>query len=316
MENNDTKSISKEKSEKGSNSCVIDLSLDNENGLEEIELNERYETDNNKIPLNKSFDDIQNFKKKLNLKDNFENILDLGEEDLLSNNEYDNNFRKTRSKTFREKNYYNKNSPIPKPIEIDEYIKPLRLNSHKTIIRESSQKDLIECKSSDDKSDPSQNYLNYFSKDEDTDEEIKSTLKINKINNKNEINYFKSKVSCKYYNEYENVLNIEKIFFKNINSQDSILIGKNQNIQNSQKRQFWHKHINVFKKKLNLNKIAEKAKEKSEKKIKKADTFTKNNYEGLFLLGVLESAAKEKKRRKTIQNSKLNKNNKDDEDEK
>ena len=315
MESFDTKNKSKEKSEKGSNSCVIDLSLDNENVLEEIELNEKSEMDNNKITLNKSFDDIQNFKKKLNLKDNFENILDLGEEGMLSDNEYDNNFGRTRSKTYKEKSYY-KNSPIPKPIEIDEYIKPLRLNSHKTIIRESSQIDLIDCKSSDDKSEPSQNYLNYFSKDEDTDEEIKNTLKINKINNKKEMKFFKPKFNCNYYNEYENILNIEKIFFKNINSQDNILIGKNQNIQNSQKRQFWHKHINVFKKQLNLFKNAKKTKEKSEIKIKKADTFTKNNYEGLFILGVLESAAKEKKRRKTIQNSKLNKNNKNDEDEK
>lgn len=315
MESYDTKNKSKEKSEKGSNSCVIDLSLDNENVLEEIELNEKSEMDNNKITLNKSFDDIQNFKKKLNLKDNFENILDLGEEGMLSDNEYDNNFGRTRSKTYKEKSYY-KNSPIPKPIEIDEYIKPLRLNSHKTIIRESSQIDLIDCKSSDDKSEPSQNYLNYFSKDEDTDEEIKNTLKINKINDKKEMKFFKPKFNCNYYNEYENILNIEKIFFKNINSQDNILIGKNQNIQNSQKRQFWHKHINVFKKQLNLFKNAKKTKEKSEIKIKKADTFTKNNYEGLFILGVLESAAKEKKRRKTIQNSKLNKNNKNDEDEK
>ena len=315
MESFDTKNKSKEKSEKGSNSCVIDLSLDNENVLEEIELNEKSEMDNNKITLNKSFDDIQNFKKKLNLKDNFENILDLGEEGMLSDNEYDNNFGRTRSKTYKEKSYY-KNSPIPKPIEIDEYIKPLRLNSHKTIIRESSQIDLIDCKSSDDKSEPSQNYLNYFSKDEDTDEEIKNTLKINKINDKKEMKFFKPKFNCNYYNEYENILNIEKIFFKNINSQDNILIGKNQNIQNSQKRQFWHKHINVFKKQLNLFKNTKKTKEKSEIKIKKADTFTKNNYEGLFILGVLESAAKEKKRRKTIQNSKLNKNNKNDEDEK
>ena len=315
MESYDTKNKSKEKSEKGSNSCVIDLSLDNENVLEEIELNEKSEMDNNKITLNKSFDDIQNFKKKLNLKDNFENILDLGEEGMLSDNEYDNNFGRTRSKTYKEKSYY-KNSPIPKPIEIDEYIKPLRLNSHKTIIRESSQIDLIDCKSLDDKSESSQKYLNYFSKDEDTDEEIKNTLKINKINDKKEMKFFKPKFNCNYYNEYENILNIEKIFFKNINSQDNILIGKNQNIQNSQKRQFWHKHINVFKKQLNLFKNAKKTKEKSEIKIKKADTFTKNNYEGLFILGVLESAAKEKKRRKTIQNSKLNKNNKNDEDEK
>ena len=99
MESYDTKNKSKEKSEKGSNSCVIDLSLDNEIGLEEIELNEKSEMDNNKIALNKSFDDIQNFKKKLNLKDNFENILDLADEDLC---EDDN--EKTRSKTFVIKN--------------------------------------------------------------------------------------------------------------------------------------------------------------------------------------------------------------------
>ena len=300
MENNNTKKKSKEKSKKRSNSCVIDLSLDNENGLEGNKLFDKNEIDNNMISLNKSFDDIQNFTKKLNLKDNFENILDLGEEDILSDNEYNGNARKTSSKTFRIKSM-NKNSPIPKPVEIDEYIKPLRLNSHKSIIRESSQKDLIECKSLDDKSDKNQNYLNYFSiRDEDTDEEIKNTLKI-----KNEIIFFKSNINCNYYNEFENILSIEKIFFKNINPQDNILIGNNKNIQNSKKRQFWHKHINVFKKQLKSYKKLEQKEETFGIKIKKSDTFSKkNNYEGLFILGILESAAKEKKRRKTIQNKK------------
>jgi len=313
MESNSTKKKSKEKSQKGSNSCVMDLSLDNENVFEENEFIEKNELENNIISLNKSFDDIQNFTKKLNLKDNFENILDLGVEDILSDNEYNDNSRKARSKTFRLKSL-NKNSPIPKPLEIDEYIKPLRLNSHKSIIRESSQKDLIDCKSLDDKSDASQDYLNYFSnKDDDTDEEIKNTLKINKIKNKSELKFFKSNINCKYYNEFENILNIEKIFFKNINSQDNILIGKNKNILNSQKRQFWHKHINVFKKQIKSYKNLEQKEETFGIKIKKADTFSKkNNYEGLFILGVLESAAKEKKRRKTIQNKKLNKNNEDE----
>ncbi len=313
MENNNTKKKSKEKSKKRSNSCVIDLSLDNENGLEGNKWFDKNEIDNNIISLNKSFDDIQNFTKKLNLILSFENILDLGEEDILSDNEYNGNARKISSKTFRIKSM-NKNSPIPKPVEIDEYIKPLRLNSHKSIIRESSQKDLIECKSLDDKSDKSQNYLNYFSnKEEDTDEEIKSTLKINKIKNKNEIIFFKSNINCNYYNEFENILNIEKIFFKNINSQDNILIGNNKNIQNSKKRQFWHKHINVFKKQLKSYKKLEQKEETFGIKIKKSDTFSKkNNYEGLFILGILESAAKEKKRRKTIQNKKLNKNSEDE----
>ena len=174
---------------------------------------------------------------------------------------------------------------------------------------------MIDCKSFDDKSDTSQNYLNYFSnKDEDTDEENKNALKINKIKNKNEIKFFKSNINCKYYNEFENILNIEKIFFKSINSKDNILIGNNKNIQNSKKRQFWHKHINVFKKQMKSYKKLEQKEETFGIKIKKSDTFSKNNnYEGLFILGVLESAAKEKKRRKTIQNKKLNKN---DEDEK
>ena len=311
MENNNTKKKTKEKSKKGSNSCAISLEKENE-------LIDKNEIENNIILISKSFDDIQNFAPKLNLKDNFENVLDLGEKDILSDNEYNDNIRKTRSKIFRVKSL-NKNSPRPKPIEIDEYIdeyiKPLRLNSHKSIIRESSQKDLIDCKSFDDKSDTSQNYLNYFSnKDEDTDEENKNALKINKIKNKNEIKFFKSNINCKYYNEFENILNIEKIFFKNINSKDNILIGNNKNIQNSKKRQFWHKHINVFKKQMKSYKKLEQKEETFGIKIKKSDTFSKNNnYEGLFILGVLESAAKEKKRRKTIQNKKLNKN---DEDEK
>ena len=311
MENNKTKKKTKEKSKKGNNSCVISLEKENE-------LIDKNEIENNIILISKSFDDIQNFAPKLNLKDNFENVLDLGEKDILSDNEYNDNIRKTRSKIFRVKSL-NKNSPRPKPIEIDEYIdeyiKPLRLNSHKSIIRESSQKDLIDCKSFDDKSDTSQNYLNYFSnKDEDTDEENKNALKINKIKNKNEIKFFKSNINCKYYNEFENILNIEKIFFKSINSKDNILIGNNKNIQNSKKRQFWHKHINVFKKQMKSYKKLEQKEETFGIKIKKSDTFSKNNnYEGLFILGVLESAAKEKKRRKTIQNKKLNKN---DEDEK
>ena len=306
MENNNTKKKTKEKSKKGNNSCVISLEKENE-------LIDKNEIENNIILISKSYDDIQNFAPKLNLKDNFENVLDLGEKDILSDNEYNDNIRKTRSKIFRVKSL-NKNSPRPKPIEIDEYIdeyiKPLRLNSHKSIIRESSQKDLIDCKSFDDKSDTSQNYLNYFSnKDEDTDEENKNALKINKIKNKNEIKFFKSNINCKYYNEFENILNIEKIFFKNINSKDNILIGNNKNIQNSKKRQFWHKHINVFKKQMKSYKKLEQKEETFGIKIKKSDTFSKNNnYEGLFILGVLESAAKEKKRRKTIQNKKLNKN--------
>jgi hypothetical protein len=323
MEENIEKKKSGEKADKGSNSCVIDLSIEGGNGAEETEKNEK--NDNNEIDnttsLNKSFDDFLNFTKKLNLKDNIENILD---EDNLD--EQNNNIRAARSKTFMIMKSSNKKAPKPKPIIIDEYIKPISLNRKKSIIRDNSQKDIIECKSLDDLSDNEKNFLNYDS-NEDSEEDDKCTLKINKIKNENKKVFFDFKINCKYYNEYENILNIEKIFWKNVNNSiyEDILIGKNKNIENKnkKKRKFWHKHINVFKKKLSSPSIkySDDKNDISEYRKKRSDTFhKKNNYEGLFILGVLESAAKEKKRRKTIhikkKNNKSNNNNNKTEDDK
>ena len=99
MEEND-KNIEKE--EKGSNSCVMDLSID---GDDKDHKNKDKDNDNdndnegNTMILNKSFDDVSNFTKKLNLKDNFENILDLADEDLCGDDN-----EKIRSKTFVIKN--------------------------------------------------------------------------------------------------------------------------------------------------------------------------------------------------------------------
>ncbi len=84
-----------EKEEKGSNSCVMDLSI--EGGGDEEENIDKGEGNTNL--LNKSFDDILNFKKNLNLKDNFENILDLEDDENFINEE-----NKVRSKTFAIKN--------------------------------------------------------------------------------------------------------------------------------------------------------------------------------------------------------------------
>jgi hypothetical protein len=317
MEENIEKKKSGEKVDKGSNSCVIDLSIEGGNGAEETEKNEK--NDNNEIDnttsLNKSFDDFLNFTKKLNLKDNIENILD---EDNLD--EQNNNTRATRSKTFMIMKSSNKKAPKPKPIIIDEYIKPISLNRKKSIIRDNSQKDIIECKSLDDLSDNEKNFLNYDS-NEDSEEDDKCTLKINKIKNENKKVFFDFKINCKYYNEYENILNIEKIFWKNVNNSiyEDILIGKNKNIQNREKRKFWQKHINGFKKQLNSMKILEEknGKEIFEFRKKRSDTFSKkNNSEGLFILGVLESAAKDKKRRKTMHSKRIIKNVQKVEDEK
>ena len=61
-----------EKYEKGSNSCVIDLSIDAD--VEDKD-KDKENTEGN-IMLNKSFDEIKNFSQKLTLKDNFENIFE------------------------------------------------------------------------------------------------------------------------------------------------------------------------------------------------------------------------------------------------
>ena len=76
-----------EKDEKGSNSCVMDLSLDG-GGEEKDNLEEN-------IILNKSFDDIKNFSSKLTLKDNYENIF----EDIFFNDE-ELKEKSSRSKTI------------------------------------------------------------------------------------------------------------------------------------------------------------------------------------------------------------------------
>ena len=85
-----------EKFEKGSNSCVMDLSIDE--GGEEKENQDKDDKEDkeegNTNILNKSFD---KFTQNLNLKDNFENILDFDENIFNDEN-------KMRSKTFAIKN--------------------------------------------------------------------------------------------------------------------------------------------------------------------------------------------------------------------
>ena len=323
-----------EKNDKGSNSCVMDLSIDVGNGGEEVENFDKNEKDNT-TSLNKSFDDILNFTKKLNLKDNFENILDFGlEEERTTTDDQNIDNRKNRSKTFKLKKSINKMVPKPKPIKLDEYIKPLRLNSKKSIISENDPNNIIECKSCDDKSFNEKKNLNMnYLFNEDSEEEIANTLQINKINEiKNETKkmLFDNNINCKYYNEFENILHIEKIFWKKINNDiyDDVLIGKNKNMQNRKKSKFWQKHINCFKKELNsLKKIKENKdydnndNDKNEFRIKRSDTFSKkSNHEGLFILGVLQSAAKDKKRRKTMHSKRsikqIQKDENKDEDQK
>lgn len=127
-----------EKIDKGSNLSVMDLSIDAGIGTEEVENkeknNEKNEIDNSSS-LNRSFDNFLNFTSKLNLIDNLENILDYGEEKKTTNDLHNIENRKIRSKIFKIKKKNNLMAPKPKLISIDEYIKPLRLDSKKSIAK-------------------------------------------------------------------------------------------------------------------------------------------------------------------------------------
>ena len=98
--------------------------------------------------------------------------------------------------------------------------------------------------------------------------------------------------------EYENILNSDSLFLPKDN------FNKKLNCCKNKKNNYWHKHI--IKQKL-------KSKEKKSKNKNKAIGFNKSktfNYDekkfidtqGLFILGVLESASSEKKKRITMGN--------------
>ena len=202
------------------------------------------------------------------------------------------------------------NAPKIKPKECDEeQISPLTLNRktyfqdysyHKNNFNLSydSRKDLIDSKSCNNDNI----CINSFSSD-DTE---RTTPNVNDLNNfsicrkkmKNIINNSNIKSSF----EYENILNSDNIF-----QISNDLLDAKFNSNKNKKSNFWHKHIvkqnlklfskeKINKSNNNINTFLNKSKTFNFDKKKIIDT------QGLFILGVLESAANEKKKRITIGN--------------
>ena len=298
----DEENISKEI---GSNSSVLNLSLNFSNNNQEN--NDIYSDSCS----NSSFDIPKFLSKNIVLKEEKEES-DLNTVDFecfeIINQENKDIIRK-RSKTDYIPVCLINNAPKIKLKECDEdIISPLTL-SKKTYFQDYScpkasynilydfQKDLIDCKSCDN---------NLSDNDFFSDDTERTTPNANDLNNlsicrkkmKNIIN--NSYIKSSY--EYENILNSDLIF-KTKNE----LSYKNNNSKKNKKNNFWHKHI--VKQKL---KSKEKNKNKCSNKNKtigynKSKTFNYDEQkimdtQGLFILGVLESAAKEKEKRKTTGN--------------
>lgn len=286
--------------EVGSNSSVLNLSLNISNNKEDKEDNFSDSCSNS------SFDIPKFLSKNIILKEEKE------ETDSCTSNFECFEIRskskeksRKRSKTDYIPTCLINNAPKIRPKECDEeLVSPLTLNK-KTFFPNYSclkntynilydfQKNLVDCKSCND---------NLSDNDIFSDDTERTTPNANDLNNfslcrkkmKNIIN--NSQIKSSY--EYENILNSDSLFLPKDN------FNKKLNCCKNKKNNYWHKHI--IKQKL-------KSKEKKSKNKNKAIGFNKSktfNYDekkfidtqGLFILGVLESAASEKKKRITMGN--------------
>ena len=287
--------------ELGSNSSVLNLSLDisthNQNNNEII----------SDSCSNSSFDIPKCLSKNIILKEEKEDT-----DSTTSNYEciqiQNENITRKRSKTNYIPRCLINNAPKIKPKIInDELISPLKLctkaNYQENIsekitnnILSDIQKDLIDCKSCNDTISDDDNDLFFDDIERTTPNETDlNNFSLCRKKMKNVIS--SSNISSSY--EYENILNSESIFQSTCKSSNNFF-----NCPKNRKNNFWHKHI--LKQKL---KTMEENKKKYSNKNKqigfiKSKTFNLDEQkiidtQGLFILGVLECAANDKKKRIT-----------------
>ena len=288
--------------ELGSNSSVLNLSLD---------ISTHNQNNNDIISdscSNSSFEIPKCLSKNIILKEEKEDT-----DSTTSNYECiqiqnENNITRKRSKTNYIPRCLINNAPKIKPKIIDdELISPLKL-CIKTNFQENSsekktnnvlydiQKDLIDCKSCNDTISDDDNDLFFDDIERTTPNETDlNNFSLCRKKMKNVIS--SSNISSSY--EYENILNSESIFQSTCKSSNNYF-----NCPKNRKNNFWHKHI--LKQKL---KTMEKNKKKYFLENKqtgfiKSKTFNLDEQkiidtQGLFILGVLECAANDKKKRIT-----------------
>lgn len=288
------------KKEIGSNSSVLNLSLNDSKNIQE-------KNDNNSDSCSNSSLDFPKFLgTNIILKKENEEI-DLSTSNFESFEIENNTITRKRSRSHYIPTSLINNAPKIKPKQCNEdLISPLTL-SIKTYFQDYScqkntynilydfQKNIVDSKSCDD---------NLSDTDIFSEETERTTPNINDLNNfsicrkkmKNIIN--NSKIKSFY--EYENILNSDSIFQPTID-----LNNKKHNSNQNKKNNFWHKHI--VKQKLKSkeeNRCINKNKEIGFSKSKTFNIDEKKilDTQGLFILGVLESAAQEKKKRITTGN--------------
>ena len=292
--------------EQKSNSSVFNLS---------IESNKEPNIDS--ININDNSDIIDELKKEINLPieneylESSKFVEDKKEEEFEINLFFQKNintpldeeiFYKKRSNTFVSKKQIKK-TPKPHPKESNDYISPLKLsiksyghfqkwNKKPNYVLYNFQKDIIDCKSCNDE-DILDDYFLFNSETERTTPNVDDLQ--NLLNCRKKMFIFRNSINDRMYKEYENILNSDYIFDEN----------KESNIFNFQQRKnsFWIKHIKQqqLKDKMSLTHTKRIV---SEPLIDINDFVNnedkENDNHGLFILGILESAANERKKRNTV----------------
>ena len=260
-------------------------------------------------------------KEELQIKNFFEN----NEVDNLSdNNDCLNKFfpddlfnvERNRSKTFVPKMAILEAPRLHPKTSYNLYMSPFQLSKKSFgIVPKWNQKpnkiyldytnDKIDCKSCNDKEDLLDEYLIYYSDTEKTTPNLEDLQ--NLLNCRKKMIKFRNSINYKHYHEYENILNCEDIF------ED---IQDNHHHSNSKKQSSFKKHLKF---QLNKNKNLIHSKKLNSVSFPgfKLDYDDKNNLDeiedqkedekeedkeddnGLFILGVIESAVKERKRTKS-----------------
>ena len=180
-------------------------------------------------------------------------------------------------------------------------------------------KDNIDCKSCNDKEELLEEYFLYYSETEKTTPNLEDLQDL--LNCRKKMIKFRNSINYKHYHEYENILNCEDLF-------EDIQENEGNYHHNSKKKSFFKKHIKsqlnkdkniVHNKRLytepeivididyGKNNDSEDEKE-DEKEENKEDENEENKEEekeeekedGLFILGVIERAVKERKTTKSV----------------
>ena len=279
---------SSEEEDKKSNSSVLNLSLESTKEISKESISPEIIVD-----LKKELMEEVNLPIENELEKELEFDLENDSQEKFSLLKKKLNTRK-RSKSFHGKNNIKKNKrTILK--EPTEYVSPLKL-SRKTFgfipswnkkpneVLCDFQKNIIDCKSCNDDDSQSDFFLLYSETERSTpnQEDLQNLLDCRK-----KMTLFKKGINNKSYKEYENILNSDNIFL-------------NKKINSHKKSNFWHRHIrqmlrensnkacNSFLTRLSTGAIADKS-----------SNNEKNKEEGLFILGILESAVNQRKGRYT-----------------